>query len=41
MTHVTCMENVSQEQTFSNEFENPAATNEPSWDIVEQFKLRK
>lgn len=27
-------------KTFSDESENPPATNDPSWDIDEQFKLQ-
>jgi hypothetical protein len=27
-------------KTFSDESENPPATNDPSWDIDEQLKLR-
>jgi hypothetical protein len=28
-------------KTFSDESENPPATNDPSWDIDEQLKLRQ
>ena len=31
----------NQEQTFSDESKSPAATNDPSEGIVEQFKLEK